>query len=896
MTSSPSSHSNNLDAIRTEIIRTSFSNFRQKFSIQNNLFSCVPGINSELASKLYEQISPISLTEYDITQKKQRTHVATPLIFIVDALKHFEKMHEILIDNELIENKDEISNSWNEIKEVTSIALPFFEKQSETYPFLSSEKFIQAIQHNFSKPIDSVEIETQIRRSIHGMKTKQFVYLSLIEPIIHNPSEEKQQYIHDLMTLKAIIFNAFFYQPFYCNFNHSISSALRDLHEAELKMLNIEAEYEDTEDCLITLESLNSQLRSNEYRRLVKSLKTIINFLKKFYKKVSLSKRKGGSGGQKGNKTSHNSWIEINPQTLIKETFFDSEQAIRTINTLSKTDPEELRDTASDELIENVYLDDTSSNNSLPEVRVLNRSSQLQQIEKQNQFLKEELTPNELEQILIGLEKTASQSSVSEKRIRVSILLAVSLFTGYNLLQSHYLRWLAMNPKLRPRYINLSENCEFIYIPTPIYPHSQSSKASSFYFNTQKAMVKLAVPSRFQSILFNLLTAYYSHDKAKKSSAIRNDITQNDIKKVIKSYKLDSRVTINLIQNNFAKNILFYTNGDLWATAAISGREDVISSTQKHYTTVEQPYLQVAYQQAIKNLFFEDIPMNDKPNAKSFLAHGDSFRPKKYEVVKFLNHLSRVIQETYSMLAQPNTNWSSKSVVNTLNLLMIFMETHQSYITGARDIKNPFISPLQLDSENFYTLNDKNINNGYTTRLGYLPSKLVTELEHFIKHIETLLYKLKKQPNFKKATLDKVSLSETWLNAKLSAKRGNSFPGFFLIESRNENKNFVAIPYTRIQAAKIASTLLGKEAETFASLKPNANRHFFRSTLIERGLNPEYIDELMGHRHIGTETWNPKGLFNPRDFRKEVKKTIDLLYKDFVVESPFKKGLTDGAN
>lgn len=425
----------------------------------------------------------------------------------------------------------------------------------------------------------------------------------------------------------------------------------------------------------------------------------------------------------------------------------------------------------SDELIEEVYIDESTSDDILPEVRILNRAAQLQQIEKQNQFLKDELTPAELEQILVGLEKTASKLGVSEKRMRVSILLTLSLFTSYNLMQSHYLRWLAKKPKLRTGYINLSEDCAFVYIPTPRYSHNELSKAAPLYFNIQDGMVKLAVPRRIQAILTLLLTAYYALDKTKikKSSVIRDDITKNDIKRIIKSYRLDSRVTMSLVQNNFAKNMLFYTNGDLWATAAISGREDATSSTQKHYTTVEQPYLQTAYRQVINSLFFEDIQIDDKPNAKSFLAHGDAFRPKKYEVVKFLNYLSNVIQKIY--IAQSHKNWSIESVIDTVNLVMIFMETHQCYITGARDVKNPFISPLQLDSENFYTLNDKNINNGYTTRLGYLPSKLVTELENFMQHIEILLYKLKKQPNFKKSSLDKTALSETWMNAKLSADR-----------------------------------------------------------------------------------------------------------------------------
>lgn len=891
MPSNSSSPKSSLDKLRKEIIRDSFARFRRDFSIEDNPLSCIPGLNSELAQTLYEQIEPISIEKYDQRQQQKHTVTATPIIFIVDVLKHLEQMCSLLCNEELLEDPEEVSPLWNKIYAITKYALPFFENQSENYAFLSSEKLALSIREQSTSTVTTDDLKEQIRLSIHGMKTQHYIYLSLIEPIVHKPTEESRHAIDNLMKIKTIVFNAFLVKPFYCNFNSTISSALRDLHENELTELVIENSYENTEDFQIDLSANASRINTKKGAKLRQTLLLIINLLKRFNKKTKRKPPGSGSGGKSGSRTQHLPWIDIElNESLIQIDSSDPENPISIINSVSAVEQEELEDSPTEEHIKDTYVQDSNEGNTIPEVRVLNRTAQIQQIEKNNQFLKDELTPHELEQIIKKLEKTAAKTGVSEETLRISILITISLFSSYNLTQSHYLRWLAKRKRINTSYINLSEDCSSIFIPTPIYSKYRSSESKSLYLDNQNGMVELQVPTRFQAILLGLLTQYYEKENTKTGSVIRNHISANVINKVIKSYKLDSRVTLGLIQNNFAKKALFFANGDLWATSAISGREDVTSSTQKHYTTVELPYLQDAYRKSIKHLFDEDLPLSKKPNVKRFLANGDSFRPKKYKAVSFLNRLSQAIQET--RFEHENKNWSIESVIQILNLSMIFMETRQSYITGARNVKNPFISPHQLDSENFYTVNDKNINNGYTTRLGYLPAGLITELENFMAFTDLLLKKLRKHPNFRKSDIEKINPPETWNNALLTSKRGHTFPGFFLVHYRQEKKTFHFKPYTRLQAAKTALAILGKDAAEFSRLQPNANRHFFRSTLIERGLNPEYIDELMGHRHLGTETWNPRCLFNPKDFRKEVKRVIDLTYKEFVSDSPFKEAIS----
>lgn len=880
-----------LDRLRKEIIRDSFASFRRDFSIKDNPFSCIPGLNSELAQTLYEQIEPISIEKYDQRQQQKHKVTATPIIFIVDVLKHLEQMSSLLCDKELLEDPEEVSPLWRKVYAITKYALPFFESQSERYAFLSSEKLAYSMSEKSSTTVTADDLEDQIRLSIHGMKTHHYTYLSLIEPIIHKPTEETRHAIDNLMKIKTVVFNAFLVKPFYCNFNSTISSALRDLHGNELSGLLIENSYENTEDFEIELSANASKVNTNKEAKLRKNLFLIINLLKRFNKKTKRKPPGSGSGGKSGSRTQHRPWIDIEVnESLIQIDSSDPENPISIINSVSAFEKEELEDSPTEEHITDTYVFDSYDSNAVPEVKILNRTAQIQQIEKNNQFLKDELTPYELEQIISKLEKTASKPDVSEEKLRISILITISLFSSYNLTQSHYLRWLAKKNKIHPSFISLSVDCSSIYIPTPIYNKYQPSESKNLYLDNQNGIVHFQVPKRFQSLLLRLLTQYYEKENTIYKSVIHKQISPNAIQKVIKSYKLDSRVTLGLIQNNFAKKVLFFANGDLWAASAISGREDVTSSTQKHYTTVELPYLQDAYRKAVKQLFGEDLSIMEKPNIKHFIANGDAFRPKKYQAVNFLNHLSQVIQN--SLDAHSNRNWSVESIIQLLNLSMIFMETRQSYITGARNVKNPFISPHQLDSEHFYTVNDKNINNGYTTRLGYLPAGLITELNNFMAFVELLLKKLRKHSNFKRSDINKVNLTETWNSALSSSKRGNTFPGFFLVHYQQDEKRFRFKPYTRLQAAKTASAILGKDAVEFSRLQPNANRHFFRSTLVERGLNPEYIDELMGHRHLGTETWNPRGLFNPRDFRKEVKRVIDLTYKEFVIDSPFKEAIS----
>ncbi len=217
------------------------------------------------------------------------------------------------------------------------------------------------------------------------------------------------------------------------------------------------------------------------------------------------------------------------------------------------------------------------------------------------------------------------------------------------------------------------------------------------------------------------------------------------------------------------------------------------------------------------------------------------------------------------------------------------METHLSYLTGTRNIKNPFISPSQLSQDGFYIWNDKNINNGYTTRTGYLPPALVEDVFRFEEVIQFLMGKVKKSKSFLKGSLDKLTPLKAWNSAQINTTRPVYSNGFFLLKFSTNSKTISACDYTRHQAEKITKPLLDEQNNNFFKMAKNSNRHFFRSTLIERGLNPEYVDELMGHRHIGTESWNQRGMFNPLDFKKNVIKTVNNIYSEFNVKSPLKK-------
>jgi hypothetical protein len=882
------------DELRKNLFYVDYDSLKAKVD-SSNPFLSVPTLTKNEAQKLYVFLHPPTRKSFlqdrrkrnSNGQRKKKKYTPHTLIFIIDALTKLKNTYYDLQLYTDFAEKNSIHPDLIELQEIANKAIPYFQKLAETHPTLSFQRYINALRKALPG-IDSPESDKQVKKAIRGIHTTHPRYSCFIQPLVENPNKKKQESLIKHQLINGIIWNTYLHNCYHLSAHQTIEQALRSIEEADLINLKNFSELSSHHD-LVSLLTIHGSDKFKE----------IISFLNRLdrVEKSSPSENRKNKSTKKHEPHQHNYWIETDANTQIIHVG-EEEDGLLIIRKHPSLESEELEDLADDELIENEFIQEIrGEETSVPEAKVVNLAQKLNHLANFNQFLKDELTPTEVNAILKYADKKSLQKSTTESELRSLMLLLVSLASGYNLHQSHYLRWFKVNPTPNSQIVCISENCDTLFIPIPRYEYLKLlNETNQNLYYTADRLITLPLPPQIQKILFNCLESYYQNkDKAQDAASEKNKkkSVKNALKRTLDNIGLDKRLTITLIQNHTPFKALKYANGDLWTISLFSGREDIMSSTHKHYTTIDVFHALKVYQKTVAEVF-GFCPFIDKPQPqKSYVAIGNPLRPQKHHVVSWLNRVSKVLSN--SVNSDPKTI-PTETLVQNMNLITGYFETFLSFFIATRNTTNPYIYQNQMLSNGFVTLNDKNTNNGYNTHFVCVPFQIRTlqlQYESWIwKAIRVL--RSRKLLNIEELFSEKLQTVHKW---KALHTENTRFPGFFLLEyltkptpKETKLKIFLKLrPYTRGNLHKTLEQQLPQLAPPLSFFENNINRHFLRSSLLERGVNPEYIDEYMGHRHWGTESWNRFGIFNPLDYQEEIKQAIEKVMKDFKVSSPFKE-------
>lgn len=819
----------------------------------SNPFLSVPTLTKNEARKLYVFFHPPTRKSFlqdrrkpnlDGERKKKKYSPHT-LIFIVDALTKLKDTYYDLLQYTEFAEKNSIHPDLIELQEIANKAIPYFQKLGETHPTLSFKRYIDSLRKALPE-IDSSESDRQVKKAIRGIHTNHPRYSCFIHPLIETPNKKLQELLIKHQLINGIIWNTYLHDRYHLSAHQTIEQALRSIEEADLINLNNFGELSSHHDLISLLKSHGSD-----------KFKEIISFLSRLDKieKSSPSENRKNKSTKKHAPHQHNYWIETVANTQIIHVG-EEEDGLLVIRKHPSIESEELEDLADDELIENEFIQEIpGEETSVPEAKVVNLAQKLNHLANFNQFLKDELTPTEVNTILQYADKKSLQKSTTEAELRSLMLFLVSLACGYNLHQSHFLRWLKINPTPSSQIVCISENCEALFIPIPRYEYLKllNETNQNLYYKAD-GLIALPLPPQIQKILLNCLQNYYQNkDKAGDAASVKNKTksVKNALKRTLDNIGLDKRVTITLIQNHTPFKALKYANGDLWTISLFSGREDIMSSTHKHYTTIDAYHALQVYHKTVEEVFGFCLFIDKPKNQKTYRGIGNPLRPQKHYVVSWLNRVAKTLSELVN--SDPKTI-PTETLVHNMNLITGYFETFLSFFIATRNTTNPYIYHNQMLSNGFVTLNDKNTNNGYNTHFVYVPSQVRTlqlQYESWVwKAIRVL--RARKLLNIEELFSEKLQTVHKW---KTLHKKNSRFPGFFLIEyllrpTPKETKLKVVIklgPYTRGNLHKILEQQVNELAPPLSFFEKNINRHFLRSSLLERGVNPEYIDEYMGH-------------------------------------------------
>ena len=183
-----------------------------------------------------------------------------------------------------------------------------------------------------------------------------------------------------------------------------------------------------------------------------------------------------------------------------------------------------------------------------------------------------------------------------------------------------------------------------------------------------------------------------------------------------------------------------------------------------------------------------------------------------------------------------------------------------AFSTGFRAIRDPFLSSAEIDwNSGFAALSDKDNEDGYNTRLIWLPQVCLDQLRFFREHQHSALFRFNILINNFHYLLGKLRRDETGRHMYF-AKYGENYD------------DYVAVP--------IVPKKLGDKLEKLYSLPFNASRHYLRSSLLERKCPIEVINALMGHFERGEEPWGIYSGLSPTEYRNVLADKLEPILKE----------------
>ena len=880
-----------------KFISAKYDNFRKSLMKENalklhevlgsyvNPFHACKDISFKQADKLFNFISP------PLSYKKNKAHY---LIFIADVLERLELIFHLISAKTNLEKNGELHKDLKSFEDSVSNLCKFFKKLSLTYPCLYTVTFISSIKEKF-QDIENSAIEEQIIRSLHGIISDNPVYISFFEPYILNHNPEEKLFLNNYALISGAIWNVRLWRP---DRLHSVSSLSIEIRRmltfSQILKKNI-------------LEKTNTTQDFIEAIRRYPDLNRIRRYLEKLYvNNAGLSKGSANNGNSSNSPRPHFHYVEIREEFIVENVEIDIESiSASLINELKELDnsddtgdPQKLiQDLSIGEKIDKQYIYVPGSDGNNFERQALNLTNAINSIEKNNQFFIENISKKEFNHVVQALFKKAESIDENEINNLASLSsicqFATTLILGRKLDSEFGINPLSLNGTISPNQINISENFKFIYIPDDLFEYSSENyQKTKSYYRVEKNII-LPVPKKIHSIFELVITKWIKarerltgeHHRLIEPSLVAS---KSEIKKLLKSLELDRRITLNYLSNYIQSVFFNVTDGDYWFSAKLSDNFKVMSGTQKHYTTIAPDIFLKLYQDGIFELFDEKVEFNEKSYPKQYKGVGNPVRPIKGYIVNELNNMGKILEKE---LKQAAFSFSKEDLIQHLNLLMIFFETYSSFFTGIRNVKNPYIYLQQINNSSITTIFDKDINNGYNTRKIVVLEKLIQQQIIFEARINEIISSLVSRKLCKKSDFytDRESKEFRW---RRLANKSSNFPGFFLIEpnlfnAKEQRKNINIVAYTRPLSKKFyKNSNKGKHLE-FITLVSNANRHFLRSNLYEQGLNKEYIDEFLGHRQTGTESWNPTSFFDPFDYRFNIERSLKKIFKEFKVKNIF---------
>ena len=327
-----------------------------------------------------------------------------------------------------------------------------------------------------------------------------------------------------------------------------------------------------------------------------------------------------------------------------------------------------------------------------------------------------------------------------------------------------------------------------------------------------------------------------------------------------------TRLYPNRISDYLFNAIEMHPGADLTTAMYIVGREQFLGRNPSYYTAITTSKLQSIYQDVCKSIrdsHFKERPRAgqvkvDNVSSPHLNSHSDYIGSPFCPTPTTVQGLTAALKESLAKAAtSPTGIMKLLRLHNSMTRYTAFMI---AYGTGFRAVRDPFLSAAEIDwKTGFAVLSDKDNEDGYNSRLIWIPPECLQQLQLFKEHQQNLLCRL--------------AILVPNVQSRLKSRRKRTPKRFmFYTMPGNVQEGYLA--------KSLSPKLLGQKLRDIFALPINASRHYLRSTMLERGCSVEVINAFMGHFERGEEPWGKFSGLSPITYRNALDFFLIPLMRD----------------
>ena len=489
-----------------------------------------------------------------------------------------------------------------------------------------------------------------------------------------------------------------------------------------------------------------------------------------------------------------------------------------------------------------------------------------------NQILPETFQLADIQKILLEMDNCL-ESENADEFLPAYLFGIVTLLTG----QTNEKIKVVRSHKTLPKEVSITQNLESICIPIPYYS-SKVVSVPDIYEDSEDRRMIFSFPK-------DIADKILENPKLSQKLNLTTFIKQSNFDSFLEQFFADNIFYRTKHIQNWVFNQLFYlSSDDIWQSCLVTGQSNFQNRTVLHYASADQSKILnlISQHWQLINPTGNSIPLSSFGRPRV----GSPFFPK----VGYFQTLFSSIHEILNVYIEMLTYWilPSKVIVEVWNLFAFYTEQFIAYGCATRDVTDPFIHPDEIMDNGWTMIDDKYIDGGRNARDVWVSPNTQTQLQSFLALKNSIFHKSKDRNNVQTPGLKQAyKNNEEKPHVAAVSKRD-----LLLLEWKNrEAVQFKVISYTRSKALKKAydaleylstnpvfhDSIANIDLSAFKFIKTNTNRHFLRAQLIEEGVEPPYVNNLMGHYQQGSESWGERSLFNQQKYRQQIENVIPKL-------------------